>query len=347
MKNLRRIGAGVVLATGLLAAAPAAAQYNGGTVVIDSSGVRSEDGGSARAPVGSPSVVVDPSVVVSPGAVYGASAPDRASKPFNTSRGPVMAPADTSLPLHRANRGEQRIRLRPPSEARSASRAPASAPRAPVQTEPRPVARTEPKADAAPRELVETAPKSQPKPKPAAKPEPKAAPAPKKVARTEPAPKPKAEPKPQQSAPRQPAAPEKVERPARQAVAPKPAPAPKAEPKAETRVAAAPVQAAAPDVSRILFDGAAVDVSDAGRARLAEIAEAVRGGRERVQVLAYADSDTETNDWKRRVSLRRAQTVRRVLLDNGVESFRILVRALGEPSDDGPGNRVDIKIASR
>jgi choline dehydrogenase-like flavoprotein len=88
--------------------------------------------------------------------------------------------------------------------------------------------------------------------------------------------------------------------------------------------------------TRILFEGAEVDVPDAGRARLTEIARAVQDGNDRIQVRAYADSETETSDWKRRVSLRRAQTVRRVLLDNGVE-----------PADEGPGNRVDVEIASR
>jgi outer membrane protein OmpA-like peptidoglycan-associated protein len=150
-----------------------------------------------------------------------------------------------------------------------------------------------------------------------------------------------------------PAAPETVERPARQAAAPAPAPRPEPAPAAEPapepepRVAAVPAQAAAPGVTRILFEGAEVDVPDAGRARLTEIARAVQDGNDRIQVRAYADSETETSDWKRRVSLRRAQTVRRVLLDNGVESFRILVRALGEPADEGPGNRVDVEIASR
>lgn len=332
--GLRRIGTGLIAALSLLLfAAPALAQYDGGTVVIDGSGVHGQQNYGAG-----PSVSVNPSAVPQSGNVYGygGSLPDRATKPFNTPQGPVMAPRDTSLPPHQARRGDsQRIHLRPPQQ--TVSRPPSAAPRKAVSAAP-----AAPRAPAKPVVTASPRPKAPAKPKPLApKPVAKAVPAaPEKVerpARTAVAPRPAPQPKPAtQSKP----APQP-----KPAAEPKPAPQPKAEP--ERKVATAAVAAAAPGVTRILFDGDAVDVPDAGRARLAEIARSVKGGKERVQVRAYADSDTETNDWKRRVSLRRAQTVRRVLLDNGVESFRILVRALGEPSDGGPGNRVDIEIASR
>lgn len=107
---------------------------------------------------------------------------------------------------------------------------------------------------------------------------------------------------------------------------------------------------AAPDLTRIDFNGADTEVSAAGRAQLEQIAAGAKDDRSlRIQVKAYADSDTETDVWKRRVSLRRAQNVRRILLDNGIESFRILVRALGAPGpgDSAPGNRVDIELGRR
>ena len=102
-------------------------------------------------------------------------------------------------------------------------------------------------------------------------------------------------------------------------------------------------------VRRITFDGGDTDIDPPGVALLRSIAEEVRNTNQRVEVEAFADDPNETNVWKRRVSLRRAQAVRGVLLDQGVESFRILVRARGEPGPDrpGPGNRVDIVVKSR
>lgn len=334
VSRLPGIGAGAVILAAL-AAAPAMAQYNGATIIIDGGGVRTADD---YAP---PSVSAGPSVPPRSRAGGGVGAPDRATKPFNTSRGPVMAPADTSRPPHQANRGESRITLRPPGQA--ASR-PAPAPRAGVRAESAAPQRATERAAEPAREQARAAPAPEPRPQPA------------------PAPEPKPEPERGRTT-----APETVERPARQAAAPAPAPrpepapaaepapaprpepAPAAEPapESEPRVAAVPAQAAAPGVTRILFDGAEVDVPASGREELTEIARTVRESDDSIQVRAYADSETETSDWKRRVSLRRAQTVRRVLLDNGVESFRILVRALGEPADEGPGNRVDVEIASR
>ncbi|WP_125182810.1 OmpA family protein [Minwuia thermotolerans] len=335
MSRLPGIGAGAVILAAL-AAAPAMAQYDGATIIIDGGGVRTADD---YAP---PSVSVDPTMAVRPGSVLGSSVPDRATKPFNTSRGPVMAPTDTSLPPHQANRGDRRITLRPPGQDGSR---PVPAPRASVRAEPA-APQPAPKRAAEPaREQVRAAPAPQSRPQPTPTPEPAPQPRPEAVP----------EPKPESERVRvaAPAAPETVERPARQAAAPapaprpEPAPAPEPAPEPEPRVAAVPAQAAAPGVTRILFEGAEVDVPAAERDKLTEIARAVQDGNDRIQVRAYADSETETSDWKRRVSLRRAQTVRRILLDNGVESFRILVRALGEPADEGPGNRVDVEIASR
>lgn len=104
---------------------------------------------------------------------------------------------------------------------------------------------------------------------------------------------------------------------------------------------------AAAGVSRIVFADGAEELDAAGRALVRDIAARLKGSNDRVGVKAFADSATETLDWKRRLSLRRGQNVRRALLDEGVQSFRIVLRALGPPNDGGPGNRVDLSIESR
>lgn len=133
-----------------------------------------------------------------------------------------------------------------------------------------------------------------------------------------------------------------------------PAPTPAATPVVARTPVAVPTQevAAVPsavlpdDTYRLVFDGAEVDVDAADQQTLAAIASQLQGTSERIQVMAYADDPNETTDWKRRVSLKRAQNVRKVLLAHDVQSFRILVRALGQPGDDGPGNRVDVTIGA-
>lgn len=142
-----------------------------------------------------------------------------------------------------------------------------------------------------------------------------------------------------------PTAPTTVEAPA---TAPTP---PRAEPSAPPRqvatAAPAATASAAAGVTRVLFQGSAEDLDPTGRAAIRDIAAGLKGTSDRVQIRAYADSDTETEGWKRRLSLRRGNNVRLALLDEGVQSFRILLRALGAPTDGGPGNRVDLIIESR
>lgn len=303
----------VILAAGAgLIASPAMGQSADGTIVIDGSGVHSA--GDARTTIGSLPVIPPRG-----------GAPARASLPFNTPQGAVLAGQDTSLAPRQFSKSD-RIVLRPPGSGRSTSNSPQRA--APVLKKPAPQAA--PKAETARAEPARAAPEPRPKPEP--------------VAKAEPAPAPRA--------------PEKVEPPAREVTRPAApaAPAPAAQPKPaepvkeETRVAAVTPPAAAPDVNRLLFEEGAEEISAVGRAQLEQIAASVRDDRDiRLQVMSYADSASETGDSNRRVSLRRAGNVRRVLLDNGIESFRILVRALGAPGpdDNGPGNRVDILIGRR
>jgi outer membrane protein OmpA-like peptidoglycan-associated protein len=64
----------------------------------------------------------------------------------------------------------------------------------------------------------------------------------------------------------------------------------------------------------------------------------------RVQINAYAAGTQETVSAARRLSLSRALNVRSYLIEQGVRSTRIDVRAIGLPEDNGPADRVDILL---
>ena len=60
-----------------------------------------------------------------------------------------------------------------------------------------------------------------------------------------------------------------------------------------------------------------------------------------LQLIAYAQGDSASTNKARRISLSRALEIRRVLMDQGVRSTRIEVRALGNKIEGDPANRVD------
>jgi len=66
-----------------------------------------------------------------------------------------------------------------------------------------------------------------------------------------------------------------------------------------------------------------------------------------VQLLAYAEGDEDNASKARRLSLSRALAVRSFLIDQGVHSTRIEVRALGNKVPDGPADRVDVLVQKR
>lgn len=67
----------------------------------------------------------------------------------------------------------------------------------------------------------------------------------------------------------------------------------------------------------------------------------------RLQLLAYASGSAETASRARRTSLARSLAVRSFLIDQGVRSTRIDVRALGTSADGGPADRVDVNVIKR
>lgn len=157
-----------------------------------------------------------------------------------------------------------------------------------------------------------------------------------------------------------PPAPAPTPAPTSVAAAAAPAPAPAAEPAPEPQqvasapatdpAPAAPVRPAAPTVSgnalaTLPFSGSQTDLSSDARAAL-DAALAKLGSSSAIQVLAYASGDRDNPSKARRTSLSRALAVRAYLIDQGVASNRIDVRALGDQVKGGSTDRVDIFAGS-
>jgi len=75
-----------------------------------------------------------------------------------------------------------------------------------------------------------------------------------------------------------------------------------------------------------------------------DIANALDTGTSRVQLEAYGGAPGDKSSDARRLSLKRALAVRQLLIDNGVPSNRIDVRAMGGVDDKGPNDRVDVFV---
>jgi outer membrane protein OmpA-like peptidoglycan-associated protein len=67
----------------------------------------------------------------------------------------------------------------------------------------------------------------------------------------------------------------------------------------------------------------------------------------RLQLLAYADGAATSGSQARRLSLSRALAVRSYLIEKGIRSTRIDVRALGSQVKGSPADRVDLIITNR
>lgn len=150
---------------------------------------------------------------------------------------------------------------------------------------------------------------------------PPPAPTPAPVAESHPAPTP-AEAAPQQTA---------------SAPATDPAPAP------VSRPAAPAVSGSA--LTTLSFGNNQTDLSADARAAL-DASLAKLGSSGSVQVLAYASGDRDNPSKARRTSLSRALAVRTYLIDKGIASNRIDVRALGDQSQGGSADRVDLFAGS-
>ena len=95
-------------------------------------------------------------------------------------------------------------------------------------------------------------------------------------------------------------------------------------------------------VLRIEFREASTRIPMPAHESLRAVAAAAKESDGRLQVKAFAGGSADTASGARRTSLSRALAVRSFLIEQGVRSTRIDVRALGGANDDGPSERVDV-----
>jgi outer membrane protein OmpA-like peptidoglycan-associated protein len=99
---------------------------------------------------------------------------------------------------------------------------------------------------------------------------------------------------------------------------------------------------------RVSFVSGSAELSDEAEQALGALADRMKQDETlRIQLLAYAEGTEDTASRARRLSLSRALAVRSFLIDQGIRSTRMDVRALGSQSEDGPADRVDIVPAER
>lgn len=126
-------------------------------------------------------------------------------------------------------------------------------------------------------------------------------------------------------------------------VAPPPAAAPP-----QTAALTPPAVAQRRGEARIAFPAGGTELPTGARGELDQLARRLAGDEAlRVQLNAYAAESGDQSSQARRLSLSRALAVRAYLIDKGVRSTRLDVRALGQPQDDGPADRVDIVVMGR
>ncbi len=278
-------------------------------------------------------------VVINWGAIGGSAAPATtyvapATSAGEVRRGGLLMPGAVSprSQLHVPVPGGVTLR-QPPAAARTAPAAPPpaappSAPRTTASVTPPPApAPIAPQATAAPA----------PPPAPAAPVETASVPTP---------PPPEAAPAASApSAPPAPAAPVETS-----AAPPPPAPPVAAEPApatpAPTEQAATPPATDGP--AQVLFNNDDTRLSADGQGILDGIVGRLeQSDRLRVQLMAYASGADLTSSKARRISLSRALSVRSYLIEKGVRSTRIDVRALGDKAESDPKNRVDVNVLER
>ncbi len=135
---------------------------------------------------------------------------------------------------------------------------------------------------------------------------------------------------------------------------PAPAPAPAAEPTPEpeakpdpepepSQTAALPPAGSLVGEMRLVFSDGSAELTAAASSQLDSVAKDLLSNADaRVQLLAYAKASAEGTSRARRLSLSRALAVRAYLIEKGVRSTRMDVRALGSGFEDGPPDRVDV-----
>ena len=111
------------------------------------------------------------------------------------------------------------------------------------------------------------------------------------------------------------------------------------------QTAAAPALAAGGlgRLTRIPFPVGTADLPDSAKVTLDSLAQGLARDQKRVQLVAYASGSGDEANQARRLSLARALAVRTYLIEHGIATARLDVRALGNRSEaDSPPDRVDI-----
>jgi outer membrane protein OmpA-like peptidoglycan-associated protein len=142
--------------------------------------------------------------------------------------------------------------------------------------------------------------------------------------------------------------------PATEMAAPTPAPTVPPAPAAEEASippetsASSAIPATGGDEYSLGFNADSFELSAAAKGQLDSVIAAMGQDENlRIQLQAYAQGDGANASKARRLSLSRALQVRSYLIDRGVRSTRIDVRALGANVPSGPADRVDIKTVQR
>lgn len=120
-------------------------------------------------------------------------------------------------------------------------------------------------------------------------------------------------------------------------------------PPAQTAAPAAkPDEAGLSKRGEIVFKHDAVDPAPAqfgGLKMLAgDLTSALQAGAAKIMLEAYGGAPGDKGSDARRLSLKRALAIRQVLIDNGVPSTKIDVRAMGGIDDKGNADRVDVYV---
>jgi outer membrane protein OmpA-like peptidoglycan-associated protein len=109
----------------------------------------------------------------------------------------------------------------------------------------------------------------------------------------------------------------------------------------------AALPAAGEAVMQLRFRAGSSAISSDDETRLTSLSKRLVATSARLQLKAFADAANGNSSSTRRLSLSRALAVRAFLIENGMRSTRIDVRALGTASDGGPSDRVDVILLER
>jgi len=99
---------------------------------------------------------------------------------------------------------------------------------------------------------------------------------------------------------------------------------------------------------QVVFGANDLKLPDKAKSGLKDLAGKLNDQKNlRLQLMAYAAGKELSPGKARRMSLSRALSVRSFLIESGVRSTRIDVRALGSKMTEAPANRVDVNIVER